>query len=72
MLNNILRNFGLGRRRAPLGGLGYRRAGGGALLPMLGYLAYRYRAPIGRFFRERFGRLENRGRAGMDQGFTTP
>ena len=64
MLNNILRNFGLGRRRvSPLNR--YGRAGGGAMLPMLGYLAYRYREPITRFVRERFGSLERRGRTGV-------
>jgi hypothetical protein len=57
MLNHMLRNLGL--RRAP--SHRYRNAGGGALLPILGYLAYRYREPIGRFLREKLSSLRQRG-----------
>jgi hypothetical protein len=52
--NRILRNYGLARapRRH------YGRWGGGAALPLLGMLAYRYREPIMKFVRERFGKRD--------------
>ena len=66
MLNHMMRNLGL--RRAP--SHRYRNAGGGALIPLLGYLAYRYREPIGRFLREKFSSLQQR-RSPTNQGFAT-
>ena len=66
MLNHMLRNFGL--RRAP--SHRYRNAGGGALLPILGYLAYRYREPIGRFLRDKVSSFQQR-RSSTNEGFAT-
>jgi len=65
MFNQTLRNLGL--RRAP--SHRYRNASGGALIPILGYLAYRYREPIGRFLREKLGTLQQQRRAPTGQSF---
>ena len=67
MLKDILRPFGFQRRQTTRP---YGKVGGGAALPILGYLAWRYREPIGRFIREKLGKLEQRGRTGV--GATPP
>lgn len=58
MFNNILRPFGFQRRNQNYA----RNAGGGLAIPILGYLAYRYREPIGRFLRDKLGKLQQSAR----------
>jgi hypothetical protein len=69
MLNHMLRNFGFRRRPSHRA----RNASGGALIPILGFLAYRYREPIGRFLREKLQGLQQRRSpvSPTGQGFAT-
>ena len=51
MFNRYL-NFGMRRRAATRP---YGKVGGGAALPLLALLGWKYREPIKQFFRDRFG-----------------
>jgi hypothetical protein len=69
MFDNILRPFGFQRRNRTTR---VRNAGGGLALPILGYLAYRYREPIGRFLRDKMGRFQQRGQTGVGGDIANP